>query len=955
MLNKRVTIVTKLTLAAVLLLATLGSLWSGSAPAFTGITSYSVKVSTSQAGGHPDVFIDTKFNNRYVKDEETYQGDPGRDWGCNCDDVKDIHLHMPTGFIGNPHAIPKCSLTEFALNTCSPDTQVGVVFFETGPWNEDGYPYEEKVGLPLGLVTPIFNLQPKPGEAGAFGSQAPLAELPIVTNFSARTEGDYGLDATTFGIFHFLPLPEISLYLWGNPADPSHDASRFPLPHDLKQNVCGGTIFDQVENPADPELPFAFGCHQVVPSGAGNIPFLENPTRCGVPLSAGFELEYYEHTIVNTDTAWPSTTGCDQLTFSPSMTAKPTTTQAETASGLDLALKAPQTQNPHVPSPSEIRAVTVTLPRGFSLTPGGSDGKVSCLNPDLNFNSREAAECPEFAKIGTSTLDSSALPGPISGAIYIGQPLPGQRFRIFLTADGFATHVKLKGTVDLNAETGQIVTKFADLPQSPFEEFDMHFFGSERGIFATPAHCGTYPVETEFVPWDEALPTQTSHAAFEIDSGPNGATCPGTQRPFEPRFRAGTPDNTAGVTTPLTVQVKREDADQFLSGITVTLPPGLIQSIKGIPECPQVALDMLALTSHTGLMESAIPACPAASQIGTVVSGAGAGTRALYNSGKVYLAGPYKGAPLSLVVVVPALGGPYDLGNVTVRAGAYVDPRTAQVKTLSDPLPQILEGVPLRVRSLLFEFTRPGFNRTPTNCGRKSIDTEIIGSEGAIATPSNYYQVGNCGSLPYRPKLKLRLTGGVKRRGHPAIHATLKAKPGEANLDKVVVTLPRGELLDNAHIGTVCTSADFARRTCPDGSLIGRAEATTPLLDKPLSGPVYLRSSSHRLPDLVFDLGGQIDLEVVGRVDAVHGSLRTTFEGLPDAPVDSFELNLLGGAKGLLNNSESLCGVPRSATVRMIGQNGAKTDGKTRLSVSCSAHSRAGRRSQRPRATRAVQ
>jgi hypothetical protein len=544
------------------------------------------------------------------------------------------------------------------------------------------------------------------------------------------------------------------------------------------------------------------------------------------------------------------------------------------------------------------------------------------------------------------------LPAPITGAIYIGEPLPGQRFRIFLTADGFATHVKLKGTAELDRETGQIATKFVDLPQSPFQEFDMHFFGSERGIFSTPTRCGSFPVETEFVPWDEALPTQTSLGSFEVNSGPNGAPCPDGPRPFAPTFRAGTPDNTAGVATPLTVQIKRDDGEQYLSGANVRLPKGLIQSIRGISKCPQVALDLLALSSHTGLMESALPACPPSSEIGTVVSGTGAGTRNLYNAGRVYLAGPYKGAPLSIVVVVPALGGPYDLGNVAVRAAAYVNPRSAQVEVVSDPLPQILEGIPLRLRSLLFEFTRPGFNLTPTNCSPKSIDTRITGDEGAVATPSNYYQVANCGSLPYSPRLQLSLTGGIKRRGHPALHAVLKTTPGEANLQTVSVMLPKGEFLDNAHIGTVCTAGDFARRNCPAGSLIGQAEATSPLLDQSVRGPVYLRSSTHRLPDLVFDLHGQVDLEVVGRVDAVRGSLRTTFEDLPDVPVESFVLDLLGGPKGLLINSESLCGVAKQATVQMTGQNGAPFNTKTRLRTSCGSKSSSRKRAGRPGAVR---
>jgi hypothetical protein len=936
--------------AAALLAAILA--WSAldarPASGYLGITKFVMEPNDTQAGGHPDIMIEGHWNNRAFLNQEIQPDAPA---GCNCQDVKDILIHFPTGFIGNPHNIPKCTTAEFALNDCSPDTQVGVVFLAFGEQTEGPVKeMEEKLGEPFGFVSPIYNLQPHPGKAGAIGSVAPLIELPIETQLSARTGSDYGLDAQTLGIFHWLPIPRLSMYIWGNPADPSHDKARFPLPHGPGQNACGGTPNNQVEDPSS----FFFGCHPVTPSAAANKPYLEAPTTCGVPLTSTLELVYYDHNRVQADAPWPPTTGCDQLKFSPSMTAEPTTTQADTASGLDLNLHVPQTQNPTVPSPSQLRETKVTLPAGFSLTSGGSDGKVACPDASLNFTTEEAAECPEFSKIGTVTIDSSALPGPIHGGIYIGEPLPGQRFRIFMTASGFSTNVKLKGNVKLDPETGQIVTTFSDLPQSPFEDFDMHFFGAERGIFATPTRCGTYKVETEFTPWAAALPKQTSIATFELDSGPNGSPCPDGPRPFSPAFKAGTPDNTAGVSTPLHVQVKRPDGDQTLTGLDVSLPKGLIQSIRGVTECPQVALDTLALTSHTGLLEAETPACPSSSQIGTIVVGSGVGTRGLYNPGKVFLAGPYRGAALSIVTVIPAVGGPYDLGNVTVRTAAFVDPVTAQVRAISDPLPQILEGVPLRVRSVLLSFERNGFNLTPTNCDPKSIDATISGDEGASSVLSAYYQVANCRSLPFDPRLGMRLTGGVRRLGHPAIHATLKTQPGEANLSSVSVTLPKGELLDNSHIGTVCTNENFAKRTCPDGSLIGTATAATPLLDQPLSGPVYLRSSRHRLPDLVFDLRGQVGLVVAGRVDSVSGRLRTTFEDLPDAPLAGFRLSLLGGKKGLLSNSESLCGVVKRATVVTTGQNGARRRTRPKLQVRCGANASAVRRVLRVHKSKAV-
>jgi hypothetical protein len=303
------------------------------------------------------------------------------------------------------------------------------------------------------------------------------------------------------------------------------------------------------------------------------------------------------------------------------------------------------------------------------------------------------------------------------------------------------------------------------------------------------------------------------------------------------------------------------------------------------------------------------------------------------------------------VVVVPAVVGPYDLGTVAVRAALYVNPATAQVTAISDPLPLIIEGVPLRLRSAQLSLDRPAFTLNPTNCAGKSIAATVFGNEGAQAQVARHFQVANCAELPYGPKISLKFTGGVNRRGHPAIHGVVTARPGESNTQGVSVTLPSNELLDNSHLRTICTNVAFEREECPPGSLVGQAEATTPLLEQPLSGPVYLRSSSHRLPDLVVDLKGQIGLELDGRVDSVKGGLRTTFEAVPDAPCERFVRNLAGGKKGLVSNSESLCLTRhRTAKVTMTGQNGVRTRGKTRLRAACG--SKRGARHHRARATR---
>jgi hypothetical protein len=339
--------------------------------------------------------------------------------------------------------------------------------------------------------------------------------------------------------------------------------------------------------------------------------------------------------------------------------------------------------------------------------------------------------------------------------------------------------------------------------------------------------------------------------------------------------------------------------------------------------------------AYSGLAELQSSVCPAASQVGTAIVGAGAGTHPVYVDGKVYLAGPYKAAPLSLAIVIPAVSGPYDLGNVVVRTALDVDRRDAHVTAISDPFPRIIEGIPLRLRHIRVNLDRPDFTLNPTNCGPMSVRASILGDQAGVADLSSHYQVANCALLPFAPRLSIALSGGVRRRGHPAIHAQLSTGSGEANLKRISVTLPEGELLDNSHIGSVCSTVEFARNACPPASRLGSAKVTTPLLDKPLTGDVYLRTSTHELPDLVLDLEGQVDLEIAARIDSVKGRLRATFEGVPDVPFSHASLDLAGGTKGLLQNSDTLCGRNVRATAAMKAYNNGRQSSRPKLQYSC--------------------
>lgn len=859
------------------------------------ITEFETNVSSTQAGGHPDVSYTTAWTSR-----------AGTNLPCNCEDARILDMHFPTGFIGNPHAVPTCSLAEFSLHICAPESQVGVVEIQTT------------------LREGLFNLTPHPDEPGLIGFYAPGANTVIFVTLHARTGSDYGLDATTSAVYHFLPLTSSTVHIWGVPADSSHDAARFPAgkPESFE---CD---------------PYPGGCYGPVKSTATPAPYLQNPTTCGVPLTASHTIEYYTGTVVTADDDWPATTGCDELTFDPSLRVTPTTSAADSVSGLDVTLRVPQTQSPTAPSPSEIRAVKMTLPEGFSLAANAANGKLACADDELSFDSEDEARCPEFAKIGTSVIDSSALPGPIAGSIYIGEPLPGQTYRVFVTGDGFATHVKLKGSVELDPATGRIVATFGNLPQSPIQEVELHFFGSERGIFATPERCGAYPVVSRFTPWDGALEDQESTSFIQVASGPNGTPCPEAARPLRPRVEAGTAENTAGAFSPFTLAASRDDGDQEPAGLIVDTPPGLLASLRGVAYCSEQAIANLQGGAYRGRDELAAPSCPASSRLGSIKAGAGPGTRPVYVGGDVYLAGPYKGAPVSLLAVVPVLSGPYDLGNVVVRLAVYVDPKTAQLSTVSDPLPQILEGVPLRTRFLQIRLDRSRFTLNPTRCDPFAIRTRLAGDQGGLAEVGSHFQVANCSSMEYSPSLSLTLSGGLGAKGHPAIHAVLRAAPNESNTRRVSVTLPKGELLDNDHIGAICTRPQFAADACPPSSLVGRAVVQTPLLDRPLRGQVFLRSSSHKLPDLAMDLEGQIDIELTGRVAGFRGRLRTVFESVPDAPFTSVTLDLLGGSKGLLINSQSLCAGTKRATVEMTGQSGSVSRVRPKLRTSCAGKGR---------------
>jgi hypothetical protein len=906
------------------------------------IGGFNVVPSSTQAGDHPDLGTTIKVTNHVER-----QAPPENFISqCACEDPREIRIHMPAGVIGAPAATPRCTAAEFVTNNCPVDAQVGVA--------DNGISFFP--GATVGSASPLFNVTPRPGEPGLLAFQVAVFQTPVFLEFAPRTGDDYGLDVRVRGIGHVLPISSSKLILWGVPADPSHDRLRWPFrqPPDVAWFPTGppppdrpaGSAFcdaDGVPATDDPatavkvcsDSNYNWDTNVPRPSASPPVPFLQVPTRCEGGQTSSVEVLGYDGSHHSATRPFAEMTGCDEIGFNPSLSASPTTQEADAPSGLDVNLDVPQLQSPEVPAPSQIRETTVTLPEGFSFNANAVNGKTSCSDDDANFGTEVAAECPEAAKIGTLEIESAVLPGILPGAIYLGEPKPGDRYRTILVADGFGVHIKLPGSIKPDPVNGRVVITFVDLPQTPLTSFRLHIFGSERGVLATPTQCGTYAVRSTFVPWNSVLPDQESTQFFTIESGPGGTPCPGPSRPFGPRAEVGASTNTAGAHADFHLLINRDDGNQELSDISVQMPPGFTASLRGVSYCPEATISGLSTQLYTGIAELGAPACPSSSQIGTTSATAGAGSRPVSLPGRAFLAGPYKGGPLSIVIVTPAVTGPYDLGNVAVRSALRIDPTSARITAASDPLPRIIEGVPLRLRQVLISLNRPSFALNPTDCRRQSATTTLTGDGGGSATIGSHFQVANCWRLGYRPSLKLRIGGATKRRGHPALHASLKTRPGDANISMVAVTLPRNSQLDLAHVKAPCTRTQFASGTCPATSNLGRAVATSPLLDEPLVGPVHLVTSSNKLPDLVVSLHGQVDIQLRGRVDSRNSSLRTTFENLPDLPVSTFRLDLKGGRSGLIVNSEDYCAEPGRATVEMRGQNNRRVRSTPRLGSPC--------------------
>jgi hypothetical protein len=817
--------------------------------------------------------------------------------------AKDILAELPAGLIGNPTAAERCVTRLAEEDKCSGDSQVGLLKLRSAG------------EAPNTFESQIYNMTPAEGQAARLGGEINLSTNAYI-GAGVRTGDDYGINAGSFNLPTLTNPFEFEIRLWGVPADPAHDSLR----------ACG-----EVQ-----------GCS--VTPGTPEKPFLRNPTRCG-PQQARLEVETYDvpGLLFDREFAMPAITGCDELEFEPTLEVRPTSETADSPTGLHVDLHVPQTEDPNELATPDLRDATVKLPPGLTLNPSSANGLEACTSAQIGLTTpvgvtpihttAAPAACPEAAKIGTVEVDTPLLDHALSGGIYVATPYDnpfGSLLAIYIAVNDPESGVviKLAGQVEIGAE-GQLTTTFRENPQLPFDDFKLDFFGGPRAALKTPPVCGTYTTTSTLTPWSapESGPPVTLSNGHQVTIAPGGGSCPTSagQLPNNPSFEAGSESPVAGAFSPFVLHLKRNDGSQQFSSLTVTPPPGLLGKLAGIPYCPDSALAVAA--GRTGVEEKGVPSCPAASEVGLVNVGAGAGPSPFYVQGRAYLAGPYKGAPLSLAIVTPAVAGPYDLGTVVVRSALEVDPFTARITVKSDPIPTELKGIPLDVRSIAVKMSRSNFTLNPTNCEAMSVGASVTSSLGQTATLANRFQVGSCRKLGFRPKLKIGLEGGTKRNRFPALKAVLTypRKGAYANVARAQVGLPPSEFLEQGHIGAVvCTRPQLAAAQCPRGSIYGSVKAWSPLLDKPLKGPVYLGVGfGHTLPDLVAELNGQIRVLVHARIDTTkQKGLRSTFEVVPDAPVSRFVLEMKGGKKGLLVNSENLCRKTHRANARFVAHNG---------------------------------
>jgi hypothetical protein len=848
--------------------------------------------------------------------------------------AKDLRFNLPPGLLGNPTPFPECPLVKFLANgnggrnLCPADTAVGAVSVTTV--GRGGF---------LPLITkevPLFALVPSLGEPARFGFYD--LNVAVYLDTSVRTGSDYGVTVTVPNITQLVSFISSRVTFWGVPGDPRHNPSR------------GWSCLVPLENPVPCMAP---------ETESTPPPLLTLPTSCTGPVHTTLEadsweeegafLPPFEYTFQNDLGQQQGMDGCNRLPFTPSIKVTPDGQAGSTPTGLTVDEHVPQdvSLNPTGLAESNVKGLSVTLPEGVVLNPAGADGLQSCSEAEIELHGSGVTSCPEAAKVATVKIKTPLLANALEGAAYLAaqnaNPF-GSLVALYLYAEDPVSGVRVKaaGEVLENPVTGQLTAHFesdpafagdgdaAFLPQTPFEDVELHFFGGDRAPLGTPAHCGGYATTGTFTPWS-GNPTTESASEFQIVSGPNGSAC-ANPLPFAPTLTAGTTSIQAGGFSPFVTTFSREDGNQNLQSLVLHMPPGLSGTLSTVKLC--------------GEAQANAGTCGPESLIGhTTVSVGLGGDPYSVVGGQVFITGPYKGAPFGLSIVNPAKAGPFDLGLVVVRAKIDVDRSTSALTITTDDsgpykIPTILDGIPLQIKHVNVNIDRSGFTFNPTNCSPLAITGTINSSEGASSQLRVPLQVTNCATLAFKPKLTASTSGKTSRAKGASLSVKLgyPAGPYDANISRVKVDLPKQLPSRLTTLQKACTAAQFESNPagCPAASLIGHAKATTPVLPVPLEGPAYFVShGGEAFPSLIIVLQGYgVTVDLVGSTFINKtGITSSTFKTVPDVPVGTFELNLPEGKFSALAANGNLCKSKLAMPTAFVGQNGAEIHTSTPLKV----------------------
>jgi hypothetical protein len=863
--------------------------------------------------------------------------------GFSDGDLRDLHLALAPGFLLNPEPVHKCSAAAFHAprvspfeeslsgESCPEASQIGVVAVRSS----HGGGSTRHFG--------VFSLEPPYGAPLAIGF-APFG-VPIILSSHLR-EADAGLTLDLEDLPQGINFQSFELTIWGTPWLHAHDGRR----GNCLRETTGGS-FGACPVPLTPPQLLAL-----------TKSILTLPTSCDGPARWGVSARSWqgspaEAAIDSHDAGGLPLSIKECKNAQTDAHLRLSSDEAASGNGLVFELEIDDGSgilNPEGIARPAIRETTLALPTGLTLNPSLGAGLDVCEEAEF---AREAADslpgagCPNASKIGTVEVEGMmGQQEDLVGSLFLATPDQnpfGTMLALYMVASSPARGlvVRSTGKIDLDPRSGRISLTFKDLPRLLYTHFTLRMRDGQRAALVSPPSCGAYAAQMDLRAWGRPEVLLHDSATFVIARGERGGPCPVGAAPFHPAAQAGSLNPQAGARTPFLLYLSRTDAEQEITSYSSQLPPGVLGRIAGIPFCPDAAIE--AAKSRTGTEELLHPSCPVASTIGRTQTGYGVGAILAYAPGRLYLAGPYRGAPLSVVALNSALIGPFDLGTVVVRSAIKIDPRSAQAtidSVTSDPIPHILTGVPLHLRDIRVYMDRPGFMINPTSCARFSITSTLTGSaapftdpRSAIATADSLYQAFDCSSLGFKPGFSLRLGGAHRRGSYPQLKATLTPRAGDANVSSAAVTLPPSLFLAQEHIRDICTTAQWRADACPAKSVIGNARAETPLLDEPLEGPVYLRSSSNPLPDLAAVIRGRgVRIELEGSIDSHRRGLRAIFRGLPDAPVSRFTMTIFGGKKrGLIASAEQLCRKPQLAEARLMGQANLGRVLRPRLGIKC--------------------